>query len=125
MGTTKKMSPNKTKYQENFGNENESYDETSTDLETQRASISSTRKSTKKSGKMKKAPRNLVVSTWIAALFAATTVALFILGALQFFDIRDNEKYLQELCRDLLCLNQSPLNEICFEVININQTICY
>ena len=53
-----------------------------------------------------------------------TTVALFVLGALQFFDIRDNEKYLQELCRDLLCLNQSPLNQICFEVININQTVC-
>ena len=41
----------------------------SIDLEMQRASISSTRKSTKKSGKMKKAPRNLVVSTWIAAFF--------------------------------------------------------
>ena len=41
----------------------------STDLEMQRVSISSTRKSTKKSGKMKKAPRNLVVSTWIAAFF--------------------------------------------------------
>merc|ERR1711893_220053 len=102
----------------------ESYDETRIDLEMQRASISSTRKSTKKSGKMKKDPRNLVVSTWIAAFFAATTVALFVLGALQFFDIKDNEKYLQELCRDLLCLNQSPINQICFEIININQTVC-
>merc|ERR1712227_1157182 len=113
MGTTKNMSRNKTRYQENYGNENESYDETSIDLELQRASISSTRQSTKKSGKMKKAPRNLVVSTWIAAFFAATTVALFVVGALQFFEIRDNEKYLQELCINLLCLNQSPLNQIC------------
>ena len=53
---------------------------------------------------------------------AATSVGLFVVGALQYFEIKENESDLYEVCYDLTCLGK--LNSICNEILDVNSTVC-
>ena len=91
-------------------------------------SLNETFRSTTRKGKMKKAPNNLVISTWLAAIFAACTVGLCVLGALQYFERSQMEDDMKELCDELCGLNSISIafNTTCkplFGVLEVES--CY